>query len=106
MNKVYLSDSGPKVSEAVYGFWRWTNNGEQTINQMEKIVNLCLELGVNTFDHADIYGNSSIEEYFGKLIKNKGVKREDIVLFSKCGVRKSTKDIRILTTLKNTFWKV
>jgi predicted oxidoreductase len=61
---------------------------------------------VNTFDHADIYGNSSIEEYFGKLIKNKGVKREDIVLFSKCGVRKSTKDIRILTTLKNTFWKV
>ncbi|MDI9859460.1 MULTISPECIES: aldo/keto reductase [Flectobacillus] len=91
MNKVYLSDSGPKVSEAVYGFWRWTNNGEQTINQMEKIVNLCLELGVNTFDHADIYGNSSIEEYFGKLIKNKGVKREDIVLFSKCGVRKSTK---------------
>ncbi|MFY7828589.1 MAG: aldo/keto reductase [Flectobacillus sp.] len=91
MNKVYLSDSGPKVSEAVYGFWRWTNNGEQTINQMEKIVNLCLELGVNTFDHADIYGNYSIEEYFGKLIKNKGVKREDIVLFSKCGVRKSNK---------------
>ncbi|MDI9873019.1 MULTISPECIES: aldo/keto reductase [Bacteroidota] len=91
MNKVYLSDSGPKVSEAVYGFWRWTNNGEQTINQMEKIVNLCLELGVNTFDHADIYGNSSIEEYFGKLIKSKGVKREDIVLFSKCGVRKSNK---------------
>jgi predicted oxidoreductase len=44
MNKVYLSDSGSKVSEAVYGFWRWTNNGEQTINQMEKIVNLCLEL--------------------------------------------------------------
>lgn len=91
MNKVYLSDSGPKVSEAVYGFWRWTNNGDQTITQMEKIVNLCLELGVNTFDHADIYGHFSIEEYFGKLIKSKGVKREDIVLFSKCGVRKSNK---------------
>ena len=88
MKKVYLSDSGPKVSEAIYGFWRWENL-EQTPAKMEQIINLCLELGINTFDHADIYGDFTIEEHFGKIINNKSFKREDIVLFSKCGIRKS-----------------
>ena len=88
MKKVYLSDSGPKVSEAIYGFWRWENL-ENTPAKMEQIINLCLELGINTFDHADIYGDSTIEEHFGKIISNKSFKREDIVLFSKCGIRKS-----------------
>jgi predicted oxidoreductase len=88
MKKVYLSDSGPKVSEAIYGFWRWENL-ENTPAKMEQIINLCLELGINTFDHADIYGDSIIEEQFGKIIANKTFKREDIVLFSKCGIRKA-----------------
>lgn len=88
MKKVYLSDSGPKVSEAIYGFWRWENL-ENTPAKMEQIINLCLELGINTFDHADIYGDFTIEEHFGKIISNKSFKREDIVLFSKCGIRKS-----------------
>jgi predicted oxidoreductase len=89
MKKVSLSDSGPKVSEAIYGFWRWTDEGAVTTSQIEKTINLCLELGINTFDHADIYGNLTIEEHFGKIIKSKSFKREDIVLFSKCGIRKS-----------------
>jgi predicted oxidoreductase len=89
MKKVSLSDSGPKVSEAIYGFWRWTDEGAVTTAQIEKTVNLCLELGINTFDHADVYGDNTIEEHFGKIIKNKSFKREDIVLFSKCGIRTS-----------------
>ncbi len=90
MKKVYLSDSGPKVSEAIYGFWRWENS-ENTPAKIEQIINLCLELGINTFDHADIYGDFTIEEQFGKIIANKSFKREDIVLFSKCGIRKNGK---------------
>jgi predicted oxidoreductase len=89
MKKVSLSDSGPKVSEAIYGFWRWKDEGAETTASIEKTINLCLELGINTFDHADIYGDFTIEEHFGKIIKNKSFKREDIVLFSKCGIRKS-----------------
>jgi predicted oxidoreductase len=90
MNKVYLSDSGPKVSQAIYGFWRWEDEKEFSIKKMVETVNLCLELGINTFDHADSYGDSQIEEHFGNIIQNKSFKREDIVLFSKCGLRKST----------------
>lgn len=86
MQKIYLSDSGPKVSPAVYGFWRWDDtsaNGEET---MERIVNLCLELGINTFDHADVYGGYQSEELFGNVMKKRSFKREDVVLFTKCGV--------------------
>ncbi|MFN3849775.1 MAG: aldo/keto reductase family oxidoreductase [Spirosomataceae bacterium] len=89
MKKVYISDSGPKVSEAIYGFWRWSDEGEVSVSKIEEIVNLCLELGINTFDHADSYGNEQVEENFGKVIQNKSFKREDIVLFSKCGIRES-----------------
>jgi len=87
MEKIYLSDSGPKVSPAIYGFYRWTNDADISSENMEKIVNQCLELGINTFDHADLYGSYQCEELFGNLIAKKSFKREDIVLFTKCGVK-------------------
>jgi predicted oxidoreductase len=96
MEKIYLSDSGPKVSPAVYGFYRW-NEGELSRNKMESIIDLCLQLGINTFDHADIYGGYQCEEMFGEIIKSKRIKREDIVLFTKCGINlphRSRPDIR------------
>jgi predicted oxidoreductase len=85
MEKTYLSDAGPKVSPAIYGFYRWSAD-EINTNNMERIVDLCLELGINTFDHADIYGGYQCEEAFGEIIKDKRIKREDIVLFTKCGL--------------------
>ncbi|UEG49003.1 aldo/keto reductase [Ferruginibacter lapsinanis] len=97
MKKIYLSDSGPKVSEAIYGFYRWTEE-ELSATKMESIINLCLELGINTFDHADTYGGYQCEEVFGKAIANKSIKREDLVLFTKCGEKiphPSKPDIRV-----------
>ena len=87
MEKIYLSDSGPKVSPAIYGFYRWNVEVSNTAETMEKIVNLCLELGINTFDHADVYGSYRCEEAFGKVMDRKSFKREDIVIFTKCGLR-------------------
>lgn len=86
MKKIYLSDSGPKVSPAIYGFWRWEHNGDSGLKAMEKIVNYCLEQGINTFDHADVYGGYQCEELFGEVLEQKSFKREDVVLFTKCGV--------------------
>jgi predicted oxidoreductase len=85
------------VSPAIYGFYRW-NTDEINIHKMESIVDLCLELGINTFDHADIYGGYQCEEMFGDIIKSKRIKREDLVLFTKCGVNlpdPSRPDIRV-----------
>ena len=87
MTKIYLSDSGPKVSPAIYGFWRWEDTSATGAATMEKIVIYCLELGINTFDHADIYGGYQCEELFGNVLNKKSFKREDVVLFTKCGVQ-------------------
>lgn len=85
MEKIYLSDSGPKVSPAVYGFYRWSGSYVNE-DKMEKIMNLCLELDINTFDHGDTYGDYTGEEIFGNVFKRSGIKRESIVLFTKCGI--------------------
>jgi predicted oxidoreductase len=73
------------VSPAVYGFYRWEET-QATEREISRIVDLCLSLGINTFDHADIYGGYQCEQVFGKVLASKSVRREDIVLFTKCGI--------------------
>jgi predicted oxidoreductase len=85
MKPVLLSDSGPKVSPAVYSFWRWK---EKDLSKIDSITKFCLDLGINTFDLADIYADGVLEEAFGKSLIKLDVKRENVVLFSKCGLRK------------------
>ena len=85
MERIYLSDSGPKVSPAIYGFYRWSGN-DINEGKMERIMNLCLELDINTFDHGDVYGGYACEELFGTVFKRNGIKREKVVLFTKCGI--------------------
>jgi len=86
MQKIYMGDTGLKVSPAVYGFYRWEEIKDAR-NTLKKIVSLCLDLGINTFDHADSYGAYQCEELFGELLAEKAFKREDVVIFTKCGLR-------------------
>ena len=47
-----------------------------------------MELGINFFDHADIYGGGRSEEVFGEAMKGDGtLKRDEMILQSKCGIR-------------------
>jgi predicted oxidoreductase len=50
-------------------------------------IDQCLEMGLNAFDHADIYGHYTTEEDFGKAFKGRSSLRDDIVLTTKCGIR-------------------
>ncbi len=86
MKKIYMGDTGLKVSPAVYGFYRW-DDVKDARGTLKKIVSLCLELGINTFDHADSYGAYQCEELFGELLAEKTFRREDVVIFTKCGLR-------------------
>lgn len=81
-----MGDTGLKVSPAVYGFYRW-HEVKDAKATLEKIVDLCLDLGINTFDHADSYGNYQCEELFGELLAGKNFRREEVVIFTKCGLR-------------------
>ena len=87
MKKVFLSDSGPVTSDSIYSFWRWIESSDLNVSNIEDITNFCLELGINSFDLSNSYGLGQTEELFGKVLENKSIKREDIVLFSKCGFK-------------------
>jgi predicted oxidoreductase len=93
MEKIYISDSGPEVSAAIYGFWRWTSPTIISAKKVEDIINYNLELGVNTFDHSDQYGNGKIEELFGKAIQAGSFKRNEIVISTKSGIRNNGKNL-------------
>lgn len=56
------------------------------IEELAEYIKFCVDNGLNFFDHADIYGRGECERLFGKALKLSGIKREDIVIQSKCGI--------------------
>lgn len=55
--------------------------------QMDRLIHQCLEHGITTFDHADIYGGYTTEAEFGAAFSQSGVARESVQLISKCGIQ-------------------
>ena len=86
MQKIYMGDAGPKVSPAIYGFYRW-DDVKDAASVLKKTVELCLELGINTFEHGDRYGSYRCEELFGNLLHEGAFKRNEVILFTKCGLK-------------------
>jgi predicted oxidoreductase len=60
--------------------------------QAEHFVQTALEEGANFFDHADVYGGGTCEEIFAEAIHMNENIREQIILQSKCGIRKGMFD--------------
>ena len=83
-----LGGSGLKVPVLSFGtgtfggkgeFWQaW---GSSDVAESTRLVDICLEAGVNMFDSADIYGEGASEEVLGQAIKG----RRDQMLISTKG---------------------
>lgn len=59
-----------------------------SVDQAEKMIQTAVELGVNFFDNATCYGeDGEAEKRFGDAFKQSGLKREDVIIQSKCGLR-------------------
>ena len=54
---------------------------------VSKLIHTSLELGIDFFDHADIYGGGTCEEVFAKAIGMNPSIREKMTIQSKCGIR-------------------
>jgi predicted oxidoreductase len=83
---VALCPEGPCLSSIVQGMWRLME-WNYTRVQLAELIAACLEVGVTTFDHADIYGAYQCEARFGEVWKDVVSRREDIQLVSKCDIR-------------------
>ncbi|MEL0271833.1 MAG: aldo/keto reductase [Flavobacteriaceae bacterium] len=71
------------VGTMTWGCWGGALNTLEMANRIEG----ALELGLNRFDHADIYGDYTTEAEFGAALKQANVAREDIELITKCGIQ-------------------
>jgi predicted oxidoreductase len=84
--RVATVNGGPELSRIVAGMWRmteWGMSAEQRVGFIER----CLEMGVTSFDHADIYGGYGVESLFGDALRLQPSLRERIELVSKCGIK-------------------
>jgi predicted oxidoreductase len=77
-----------KFSRIIQGCMTWGAWGKQLgSNEMISLMHHCLEQGISTFDHADIYGDYTTEADFGKAFAQSGIDREDVQFISKCGIQ-------------------
>ena len=83
MKKIQLGSSELNVAAIILGCMRISNAENPT-----SVIETAYENGIDFFDHADIYGAGECETIFGKAIKESSIKRENIIIQSKCGIRK------------------
>lgn len=83
MKQVEWGKSGERVPAVALGCMRMKG---LSVEEAAGMVDRALELGVNFFDHADIYGQGVCEQIFAEAVKQIGVAREDMFLQSKCGI--------------------
>ncbi len=74
------------LSPIVAGVWRmssWNWSPQERLRWIEQ----CLDLGVTTFDHADIYGGYTVEALFGEALAIAPALRARMQLVTKCGIQ-------------------
>ena len=58
-----------------------------SVEEAAKMIETAVSLGINFIDHATCYGDGEAESRFGEAIKLTDIKREDLIIQSKCGLR-------------------
>jgi len=91
MEHRYLGNSGFKVPALGFGagtfggqgplFSAW---GNTDVDGARRIVDICLDAGVNLFDSADVYSNGASESILGAAVKGR---RDKVILSTKMALR-------------------
>ena len=55
--------------------------------EVDAIIDTALDMGINFFDHANIYGGGHSERVFGDYLKRHPGARDKMIIQSKCGIR-------------------
>lgn len=88
MEYINLGNSGLKVPKYILGTipFGGTNGFEGTggvqAEQAKKLVDMCLDAGINMFDTANLYSHGDAEKVLGEAIKGR---RDEVLLTSKTG---------------------
>ena len=67
-----------EMSKLIIGTMTWGVGRKFTTEEATQLIQRCLDLGLNTFDHADIMADTT-EAEFGKAFQSSGIARESII---------------------------
>ena len=84
MERVQMNET-LEFSRIIQGFWRlaeWNMTKQELLSFIED----CMDMGITTFDHADIYGAYTCEGLFGEALQLKPSLRENMQIITKCGI--------------------
>lgn len=85
----------------IVGCMRWGAWGANfSTVQYQKIIEQCLDIGLDQFDHADIYGDYTTEVEFGAVLKDNSSLRGKMKIITKCGIKMISSN-RPLHTIKS-----
>ena len=76
----HLGSSGLKITEITYGNWLTHGSQVEAATAIE-CVHTALDLGITSFDTADVYANTVAEEVLGRALA--GRRRESLEVFTK-----------------------
>lgn len=77
----------------------------KTLKDVVKLVETAYDLGINFYDHADIYGGGLSEKIFAQALKQLDIPREKVVIQTKCGIRNAFYDLskeHIIQSVENS----
>ena len=94
MNRKKLAADGPEFSRMVYGTWRILDTCP-TAQEINRRLHSCVELGITTFDTAEIYGLYAVEEQLGAALRLSAGLRDKIEIVTKAG-RFVSHDLRLV----------
>lgn len=83
--KIAFMQDTLEVSRVIAGIMRlmeWNLSTEELLNWIETV----MDMGITTFDHADIYGGYHCEGEFGKALALKPSLRQQMQIVTKCGI--------------------
>ncbi len=79
------------ISSPVAGCMRWGIWGANfSTSEYRNMIEACLQNGIHSFDHADIYGDYTTEAGFGEALKEVASLRQQLKLITKCGIQMIT----------------
>ncbi len=90
MKQINLGSSGLRASEIVMGCMRIDT---LNVKELSAFVDQAMDEGIDLFDHADIYGNTTCETLFGEMLQSRPGLREKIKLQTKCSIRSGYYDL-------------
>ncbi|MBB6464357.1 putative oxidoreductase [Aminobacter lissarensis] len=84
--RIELTAGGLSLSRLVFGAWRLLDGQSPDADAVARLIDTAVDLGLTSFDHADIYGGYAVEEAFGAGLARWKGRRDGIELISKCGI--------------------